>query len=162
MAAQLTIRPALVGDLPVILSLIRGLADYEKLSGQLVATEELLREHLFGLRPTAEVLVGFCDDQPAGYALFFPTFSTFLGRPGLFLEDVFVQPQFRGFGLGKKLLIEVARVARARNCGRLEWSVLDWNEPSIEFYKRLGAVPLEEWTMYRVAGDTLYHLASGG
>ena len=152
----------MVGDLPVILSLIRGLADYEKLSGQLVATEELLREHLFGPRPTAEVLVGFCDDQPAGYALFFPTFSTFLGRPGLFLEDVFVQPQFRGFGLGKKLLIEVARVARARNCGRLEWSVLDWNEPSIEFYKRLGAVPLEEWTMYRVTGDTLYHLASGG
>lgn len=160
--ALLTVRPATVDDVPLVLSLIRGLAEYEKLAGELVATEELLLEHLFGLRPSAEVLVGFCDGQPAGYALFFPTFSTFLGRPGIYLEDVFVLPEFRGMGLGKKLLIEVARIARSRNCGRLEWSVLDWNEPSIGFYKRLGAEPLGEWTMYRVTGDTLDRLAEGG
>ena len=154
-SSPLSIRPATPADVPLILSLIRGLAEYEKLADQAVVTEALLHEHLFGPRPSAEVLIGSCDGEPAGYALFFPTFSTFLARPGIFLEDLFVRPEFRGRGLGKKLLVEVAKIAQVRRCGRLEWSVLDWNEPAIRFYQSLGAKPLAGWTMQRVTGPDL-------
>ncbi|HWE97067.1 MAG TPA: GNAT family N-acetyltransferase [Tepidisphaeraceae bacterium] len=156
---NLLIRPATTADVPLILELIRGIAEYEKLSHEVVATEDLLREHLFGPRPAAEVLLAFVDGRSAGFALYFPNFSTFLGRPGVYLEDLYVRPEWRGKGIGKALLREVARVAASRNCGRLEWSVLDWNEPAIQFYKSLGAVPMDEWTVHRVTGDALRKLA---
>ena len=150
MRPQTEIAPATPRDVPTILSFIRELAEYEKLLDRCVATEAKLRETLFGPRPYAEVLMGRLDDAAVGYALFFHSYSTFLARPGIYLEDVYVQPAVRGRGVGKALLREVARVARDRNCGRLEWSVLDWNKPSIDFYLSLGAVPLDEWTMYRM------------
>ncbi|MDB5172361.1 MAG: putative acetyltransferase protein [Phycisphaerales bacterium] len=156
---NLLIRPATSEDVPLILDLIRGIAEYEKLSHEVVATEDLLREHLFGPRPAAEVLLAYVDGNSVGFALYFPNFSTFLGRPGVYLEDLYVRPEMRGKGVGKALLREVARVAARRNGGRLEWSVLDWNEPAIKFYKSLGAVPMDEWTVHRVTGDALRKLA---
>jgi len=153
------IRPATAGDVPRILGFIRALAEYEKLAHACIATEDLLHEHLFGSAKAAEVLIAELDGKPVAFALFFGTFSTFLARPGIYLEDLFVLPEARGRGVGKALLSEVARVAIQRNCGRLEWAVLDWNDPAIGFYKRLGAVPMEEWTTYRVTGERLKQLA---
>jgi len=148
-------------DVPVILQMIRDLADYERMSDQVVATETSLRESLFGERRDAEVLLAYADDNAAGFALFFHNFSTFVGRKGLYLEDLFVKPELRGAGIGKRLLVELARIAVERRCGRFEWSVLDWNEPAIGFYKKLGAVPLHDWTIFRVTGDALAKLAAG-
>lgn len=156
---QVRISPATEADVPIILELIRGLAEYEKLSHEVVATEQLLREHLFGPRPVAETRIAYLDQTAVGFALFFHNFSTFLGRPGIYLEDIFVRPQHRGKGIGKALLKEVARVAAERKCGRLEWSVLDWNEPAIRFYQSLGAKPMSQWTIYRMTGDAIRKLA---
>ena len=156
------IRPGTEEDVPLILSFIRELAEYERLSHEVVASEEMLRESLFGERRVAEVLLGHLDDEPAGFALFFHNFSTFLGRPGIYLEDLYVKPEFRGAGVGRALLVHLARIARERGCGRLEWSVLDWNEPAIGFYKRLGASPVSGWTVYRVTDEALAGLAAGG
>ncbi len=147
-------------DVPLILELIRGLADYEKLSHQVTATEEKLRATLFGPRPGADVLLAYMDTECVGFALFFPNYSTFLAKPGIFLEDLYVKPVWRGKGIGRALLSRVAQTARERDCGRLEWEVLDWNEPSIGFYKSLGAVPMDEWTKYRVTGEALEKLAA--
>jgi GNAT superfamily N-acetyltransferase len=147
-------------DVPVILQMIRDLAEYERMSDQVVATETGLRESLFSGQRDAEVLLAYADDKPAGFALFFHNFSTFVGRKGLYLEDLFVKPELRGAGIGKRLLVELARIAVERRCGRFEWSVLDWNEPAIGFYRKLGAVPMNEWTIFRVTGDALARLAS--
>jgi GNAT superfamily N-acetyltransferase len=144
---------------PLILSFIRELAEYERLSHEVVATEEALRDHLFGERPVAEVVIAESGGDPAGFALFFHSFSTFLGRPGIYLEDLYVKPEFRGKGMGRALLIHLARLAKERGCGRLEWSVLDWNEPAIGFYRGLGASPVGGWTVYRVSGEALEGLA---
>jgi GNAT superfamily N-acetyltransferase len=146
-------------DVPLILRLIKALAEYERMSDQVIATEQALHETLFGARPSAEVLVGYAGDEPAGFALFFHNYSTFLGKPGLYLEDLFVVPAFRGRGYGKALLTRLAQIAVERDCGRFEWSVLDWNEPAIGFYKKLGAQPMEEWTIFRVTGEALTRLA---
>ncbi len=154
------VREATVDDVTLILSLIRELAEYERLSHEVVATEEALRESLFGERRYAEVLIAEHDGVPAGFALFFHNFSTFLGKPGIYLEDLYVRPEFRGAGIGKKLLARLAKLAVTRDCGRLEWWVLDWNEPSIVFYKKLGAEPMDDWTVYRVTGSALEDLAS--
>lgn len=156
---RLTIRPAVAADVPVLLDFIRRLAEYEKLAHEVVATEELLRENLFGDRPVAEVLVATVDSVPAGFALFFHNFSTFLGRPGLYLEDLFVDPAFRGRGIGRALMVRLARIAAERGCGRFEWWVLDWNAPAIDFYATLGAVPMADWTVQRVEGEALARLA---
>ena len=153
------IRTATESDLPLILTFIRALAVYERLEDRVVATEEVLRESLFGARPYAETLLAEDDGTPVGFAIFFHNFSTFIGRPGIYLEDLFVNPEARGRGYGKALLARLAAIAKERNCGRLEWSVLDWNEPSIGFYKSLGAVPLDDWTMFRVTGGALDALA---
>jgi GNAT superfamily N-acetyltransferase len=155
------VREASEGDVPLILSLIRELAEYEKLSDEVVATEDGLRDSLFGERRYAEVLIAEHGGAPAGFALFFHNFSTFLSKPGIYLEDLYVKPEFRRAGIGKKLLVYLARLAKERDCGRLEWWVLDWNEPSIGFYERLGAVPMDDWTVYRVSGSALEDLASG-
>ena len=156
------VREASEGDVPLILSFIRELAEYEKLSEEVVATEDGLRESLFGERRYAEVLIAEHDGAPAGFALFFHNFSTFLGKPGIYLEDLYVRPEFRGSGIGKQLLVKLARLALSRGCGRLEWSVLDWNEPSIGFYMQLGAVAMDDWTIYRVSGHALQKLGGGG
>ena len=160
MSARIAIRPAVAADIPLILELIRALGEYERLAHEVVATEAGLHEQLFGAKPAAEVLIGEVDGQPAGFALFFHNFSTFLAKPGLYLEDVFVRPEQRGAGLGKALMVELARIAVARGCGRFEWSVLDWNQPSIDFYRSLGAVGMDEWTVQRVGGEALQRLAS--
>ncbi|MCI0572936.1 MAG: GNAT family N-acetyltransferase [Myxococcaceae bacterium] len=154
------IRQARREDVPLILQLIRELAEYEKLSHEVVATEAQLHEHLFGARPAAEVLIGEVNGEPVGFALFFQSFSTFLARPGLYLEDLFVRPAFRGKGLGKELLAELAHLAVQRGCGRLEWSVLDWNAPAIAFYQRMGARPLDGWTVNRLTGEALRDVAA--
>ena len=156
---RLRITRATERDVPLILRLIKALAEYERMSGDVVATEEGLRETLFGPRPAAEVVVGYAGEEPAGFALFFHNFSTFVGKPGLYLEDLFVVPKFRGRGYGKALLAHLARIAVERNCGRFEWTVLDWNEPAIGFYRKLGAVPMDGWTIFRVSGDALETLA---
>lgn len=156
---SLSIRPATPADLPLIADLIRALADYEKLAHEVRFDEATLGEKLFGPRPYAEVLIGEADGEPRGFALFFHNFSTFEGKPGIYLEDLFVMPEARGLGLGKALLVELARLAVARDCARLEWWVLDWNEPSIGFYKSLGARPMDEWTVMRVDGAALTALA---
>ena len=155
-----TIRAATPADVPVIGALIRELAVYEKLADQAVATDDDLRTHLFGPRPAAEVLVAMADGAVVGFALYFTSFSTFLGKPGLYLEDLFVLPAARGRGLGKALMIELAGIAVARGYGRFEWSVLDWNTPAIEFYRALGATPMDGWTVQRVTGDALTLLAA--
>jgi GNAT superfamily N-acetyltransferase len=146
-------------DLPLILSLIRQLAEYEKLSHVVVATEAILRESLFERR-AAEVVIAYAGDEPAGFAVFFRTFSTFLGVPGMYLEDLFVIPKFRRHGLGRQLLVHLARIAAERGYGRIEWSVLDWNELAIGFYKALGAAPMDEWTVFRLTGDSIHRLAA--
>ena len=154
--------PATVDDVPAILRLIQGLADYEKLSHEVVANEEALRRTLFSDRPAAETLLAFVGDEAVGFALFFHNYSTFLARPGIYLEDLFVLPEHRGRGYGRALLTRLAQIAVERHCGRLEWSVLDWNEPAIRFYKSLGAQPMDEWTIFRVTGDRLRQLGAPG
>lgn len=155
------IRPATPADVPTVARLIRALAEYEKLSHTLVLDEDRFRDHLFGPRPYCEVLIAEDAGVAVGYALFFPVYSTFLARPGIYLEDLFVLPECRGRGHGKALLTSLAKLAVERGCGRLEWSVLNWNEPSIGFYKALGAVPMDEWSVYRLTGDALTTLAGG-
>lgn len=154
-----TLRAATAADVPLILQLIRGLAEYERLPHDVVATESLLAEQLFGAHPGAEVVLAEWQGTPAGFALFCHNFSTFLGRRGLWLEDLFVVPACRGRGIGRALLAELARMAIARGCGRLEWSVLDWNVDAIGFYRALGARPMDEWTTFRMTGDALERLA---
>jgi GNAT superfamily N-acetyltransferase len=158
----LALRPATANDVPLILDLIRGLAEYERLPHAVVATEALLRDSLFGPVPAAEVVIAELDGVAAGFALFCHNYSTFLARRGLWLEDLFVRPAFRGQGIGRALLVHLAEVAVARDCGRLEWSVLDWNESAIGFYRSLGAVPMDEWTTFRVTGEALSRLAGRG
>jgi len=159
MAEIVSLRGATIADTPQILAFIQGLAEYEKLSHVCVATEESLHQTLFGPRPFAEVIIADFDGQPAGFALFFHNYSTFRARPGIYLEDLYVLPALRGKGIGKALLKELARLAVERGCARLEWSVLDWNSPAIEFYKSLGAQPQEEWTIFRVTDEALTRLA---
>lgn len=154
-----TIRPAHRGDVPTILALIRALAEYERLADQCRADAPSLEATLFGDRPAAEVLIAEVDGAAAGFALFFHNYSTFLARPGLYLEDLFVQPEHRGLGVGRRLMAELARIALARGCGRFEWSVLDWNAPAIGFYRRLGAIGMDGWTVQRVSGEALERLA---
>ena len=156
---SIRIRAAEPQDAALVLSFIRDLAEFEKLSDQVVATEEDIRRELFGPRPSAEVAIAELGGTPAGFALFFHNFSTFLGRPGLYLEDLFVRPEHRGQGVGQALLRHLARIAVDRNCGRFEWSVLDWNENAIRFYESLGAAALDDWTVYRVTGAALDELA---
>ena len=156
---SVTIRPAERADVPVIAELIRGLAVYERLENEVTMTESLLEQSLFGERPYAETLLAELDGRPVGFALYFHNFSTFLGRPGLYLEDLFVQPEHRGHGVGRALLRRLAQVALERGCARLEWVVLDWNESAIGFYEKLGAKPNSEWTTYRLTGDPLRALA---
>jgi GNAT superfamily N-acetyltransferase len=156
---QLEIRAATEDDVPLLLSLIKELADYERLSHEVAATEETLRHSLFGEQRVAEALLGFLGGDPAGFALFFHNFSTFLGRRGLYLEDLFVLPAYRGRGIGRRLLSHLARIAIERRCGRMEWWVLDWNETAIRFYRSIGARPMDDWTVYRLDGDALARLA---
>ena len=156
----MTLRPAIAADVPQILAFIRALADYERLLHEVVATEDGLRQALFGPRPYAEVVLAENAGAPVGFALFFHTFSTFVGRPGIYLEDLFVVPEARGMGVGKALLAELARLAVERRCGRVEWAVLDWNAPAIGFYDSLGARPNDEWTVYRLDGASLAALAA--
>jgi GNAT superfamily N-acetyltransferase len=154
------ILPGTPGDVPQLLAFIRELAEYERLADQVVATEEGLRATLFGPRPGAEILIARDAGAPAGFALFFPNYSTFLGKPGLYLEDLYVRPAFRGRGIGRALLARLARLAVERGCGRLEWAVLRWNEPALAFYRALGAVSLESWGLFRLDGDGLRDLAA--
>ena len=146
-------------DLPTILRFIKELAEYEKLSHQVVATEEGLRQCFFGPRPAAEAVLAYAGDEPVGFAIYFQTFSTFLGQPGIYLEDLYVTPACRGRGLGRRLMAHVARVAVERGCGRMEWSVLDWNELALGVYRKLGATPMAEWTVQRLTGPALRDLA---
>ncbi len=155
------IRSASIDDVPVILQFIRELAEYEKLTHACVATEAELAATLFGARPYAEVLIGEWDGEAVGFSLFFHNYSTFLAQPGIYLEDLFVRPAARGRGIGRALLTRIAELAVERNCGRVEWSVLDWNAPAIGFYRKLGAVPMEEWTTFRLTGDALRVLGGG-
>lgn len=156
----ISIRPATRADLPLIAQLIRDLAEYERLSDEVRFDLDVMGGHLFGERPAAEVLIGEIDGTPQGFALFFHNFSTFEGRPGIYLEDLFVRPDARGAGLGKALLVRLAALARSRGCARFEWSVLDWNEPSIGFYKSLGARMMDDWRIMRVDGEALDRLAA--
>lgn len=159
------LRPATPADIPLILSFIRALADYEKLTAEVEATEEKLHATLFGEKPAAECLLAFADAPgsaapvPAGFALYFTNYSTFLAKPGLYLEDLFVKPEFRGRGIGKALLLHLAQLANSRGCGRMEWAVLDWNAPSIAFYESLGARRLREWQICRLTGAALRQYA---
>jgi GNAT superfamily N-acetyltransferase len=158
----LSIRSATATDIALIAQFIRDLAEYERLAHEVRFDEAVLEAKLFGPRPYAEVLIGEIDGSPRGFALFFHNFSTFEGKPGIYLEDLFVRPEARGSGLGKALLKRLAALAVERDCARLEWSVLDWNEPAIQFYKSLGAMPMDEWTIYRADGAALIDLAKGG
>jgi GNAT superfamily N-acetyltransferase len=159
---QLTLRSATRDDVPVILRFIRGLAEYERLAHECVATEERLVRTLFGDRPAAEVRLAFMDDTPVGFALFFHNYSTFLAQPGVYLEDLYVEPAWRGHGVGRALLASLAALAVERQCGRLEWSVLDWNRDAIGFYESLGARGMTDWTVHRLTGEALNTLASEG
>ena len=154
MGENISFRAAGREDVPLILSFIRALADYERMSDQVIADEATLGEWIFE-RHSAEVLFVLREGREAGFAVFFHNFSTFLGRAGLYLEDLYVLPEYRGQGLGKALLRELARIALERGCGRMEWSCLDWNQPSIDFYRSMGALPMSEWTVYRLTGETL-------
>ena len=158
---MLEIKAAAIDDVPLIFSFIKKLAEYEKLLDEVVATEDGLREVLFGERRYAETVIAYSHNEPVGFALFFHNFSTFVGKPGIYLEDLFVDPAHRGKGYGKALLAHLAKLAQERNCGRLEWAVLNWNQPSIEFYESLGAKPMNEWTVYRLTGEALENLANG-
>jgi GNAT superfamily N-acetyltransferase len=157
--ASLQIRLARVEDVPVILQLIRDLATYERAPDEVTATEEQLVDVLFGQHPAAEVLLAFEEQLAIGFAVYFYNFSTWLGRPGLYLEDLFVKPEKRGKGYGRALLVELAKIARDRGCGRMEWAVLDWNEPAIRFYRALGAKPMDEWTVFRLTREEIAKLA---
>ncbi len=157
---ELEIRTTTEADVPVILSLIRELAEYERAPDAVVATDSGLREVLFGAKRSAEVLLALADGEPVGFAVYFYNFSTWLGRPGLYLEDLFVRPAVRGKGYGRALLERLAQIAKERGCGRMEWAVLDWNEPAIQFYRKLGADPLNEWTVFRLTADGIAKLAS--
>jgi GNAT superfamily N-acetyltransferase len=159
---EFMIRPARVEDVPVILQLIRDLATYERAPNEVTATKEQLVDVLFGKRRAAEVLLAFEGQSPVGFAVFFHNFSTWLGRPGLYLEDLFVEPEKRGKGYGRALLVELAKIARDRECGRMEWAVLNWNEPAIKFYRSLGAKPMGEWTVFRLTRDGIARLANSG
>jgi len=159
MPSDLKIRPARVEDVPIILQLIRDLATYERAPDMVIATKEQLVDVLFGERPVAEVLLAFEAESPVGFAVYFYNFSTWLGRPGLYLEDLFVKPEKRGKGYGRALLVELAKIARDRGCGRMEWAVLDWNEPAIKFYQTLGAKPMNEWTVFRLTSEEIAKLA---
>ena len=145
-------------DIPLILRFIRQLAEYERLSSEVVVTEDLLRESLFG-KPVAEVVLGHYQDRPVAFAVFFQNFSTFRGKPGLYLEDLFVIPEMRGKGFGRAMLVYLAKLARERKCGRFEWAVLDWNESAVRFYRNLGAVAMSDWTVFRLTGEALERLA---
>lgn len=153
------IRSATPDDVTIILQLIRDLAEYERAPKEVSATEKQLTDVLFGERRAAEVLLAFEGEKPVGFAVFFHNFSTWLGKPGLYLEDLFVKPDLRGKGYGRALLVHLAKIAHERGCGRMEWAVLDWNEPAIEFYKKLGAAPMNEWTVFRLTGDGIAKLA---
>lgn len=157
--ARIRIAPATKSQAPLILHFIKQLAEYEKLLDKVTADEALVESSLFGEKPCAEVLIGYLDEEPAGIAIFFSTYSTFLAKPGIYLEDLFVEPKFRGCGVGKALLVHLAKLVRERGGARLEWSVLNWNQPSIDFYKALGAAAQDAWTMYRVTGENLEKLA---
>jgi GNAT superfamily N-acetyltransferase len=159
-AENFQIRPARLEDIAIILELIRALATYERAPDEVVATEEQLVEVLFGERPVAEVLLAFEGELPVGFAVYFYNFSTWLGRPGLYLEDLFVKPEKRGKGYGCALLMELAKIARDRGCGRMEWAVLDWNEPAIKFYRALGAKPMDDWTVFRLTRKEIARLAN--
>ena len=156
---NLHIKPATRKDVSLILQFIKQLAEYEKLSHEVVATEDSLKQTLFGKQKIAEVILGYFEDKPVGFALFFHNYSTFLGKPGVYLEDLFIKPEYRGKGFGKAFLVYLAHLTKVRNCGRLEWSVLDWNEPSINFYEKLGAKAMKEWIGFRLTGDALNTLA---
>lgn len=160
MMPNFSIRAATVDDVPLVLRFIKALADYEKLPHEVTATEDLLRRNLFTERKTAEVLLAFEGDGAVGFAVFFHNFSTFLGKPGIYLEDVFIRPEFRGRGYGKALMVSVARLAKERDCGRFEFSVLDWNKPSLDFYRSLGAVAMDEWTVQRMTRPSIDTLAA--
>jgi GNAT superfamily N-acetyltransferase len=160
-SASVRLDPATPQDVPELLALIRELAEYEKLLPEVVATEALVHDALFGPRPTAEAVMARCDGAVAGFALFFHNYSTFLGRPGLYLEDLYVRPEYRGEGVGSVLLREMGRIALERNCGRMEWAVLDWNRRAIEFYHAMGARPVDGWTIYRMTGAAIRTLAEG-
>jgi GNAT superfamily N-acetyltransferase len=153
------IRSATIRDVPIILELIRDLATYERAPHEVTATEEQLNDVLFGEKPAAQVLLAFEGDAPVGFAIFFHNFSTWLGRPGLYLEDLFVKPEYRGKGYGRALLVYLAKIARDRGCGRMEWAVLNWNDPAIQFYRKLGAKPMDEWTVFRLTRDGIARLA---
>lgn len=159
-APSLAIAPATAADVPTVLTLIRELAEYERLLHEVVATEEMVRNALFGPKPVAECVIARSDGAPAGFALFFHNYSTFLARPGLYLEDLYVRPDYRGQGLGEALLRHLAHLAVERGCGRMEWAVLDWNKRAIEFYERMGARGVKEWTIFRVTGEALARLGS--
>ncbi len=154
-----SIRPATQTDIPVILQLIRDLAEYERAPNDVTATEAQLDMVLFGDNPSAKVLLAFENQTPVGFAVYFFNFSTWLGKPGLYLEDLFVKPEYRGKGYGRALLVDLAKIARDRACGRMEWAVLDWNEPAIQFYRKLGAKPMHEWTVFRLTRDEISALA---
>ncbi len=153
MDEKLIIRKAEEKDIPLIFTFIKELAAYEKLSSSVETTEEVLRKSLFGEKPYAEVLIAEYENEPAGQAIFFHNFSTFVGRPGIYLEDIYVRPHLRGKGIGKALLMHLIKLAKERNCGRVEWAVLDWNKSAIDFYKRLGAVPMDDWIIFRLTED---------
>lgn len=159
---KFTISNATAADVPTILQLIRDLAEYERAPDEVVATEDSLREILFGEEPAAHVMIAREGAEAVGFAVYFFNFSTWLGRPGLYLEDLFVRPDKRGHGYGRALLIELARVAQQRRCGRMEWAVLDWNDPAIQFYRKLGAQPMDEWTVFRLTSDGIAKLAASG
>ena len=160
MAIEVRIEKATVHDVPLLLSLIRALAEYERMSDVVVATETRLRDSLFGTNPCAEAAIARVEGEAVGFALWFQTYSTFLAKPGLYLEDLFVLPDWRGRGVGAALLRHLARIAVERDYGRMEWSVLNWNEPAVGFYRRIGAKPMDEWTVYRLVGEDLRRLAT--
>jgi GNAT superfamily N-acetyltransferase len=155
-----TIDPATETDVPLMLQLIRALAEYERLGHEVVATEPMIRESFFGAAPHARAVIARVGGEPVGFAIWFSTYSTFLSRPGIYLEDLFVLPGWRGKGIGRALLRHLARIAAEQGCGRIEWSVLDWNETAIGFYRSIGARPMSEWTVYRLTGDALDRLAN--
>ncbi|MBF0313428.1 MAG: GNAT family N-acetyltransferase [Oligoflexia bacterium] len=159
MSKNFIIKNATRDDIPTIFSFIKELAQYEKLEHEVVATPELLQETLFGDKAYAEVVIGYLDNSPVSFALYFHNYSTFLGRPGIYLEDLFVRPEFRGKGIGRRMLSYLGHLAKSRNCGRLEWWVLNWNKSAIDFYKTMGAKPMDEWTVFRVTEQSLDHLA---
>jgi GNAT superfamily N-acetyltransferase len=155
---NLDIKPANVRQVQLILDFIREIAEYEKLVHEVVADKKTLRNTLFGKNKSAEVVIGYCQGKPVGYALFFYNYSSFIGRHGLYIEDIYIKPEHRGKGYGKAFMVYLARIARDKKCGRMEWAVLTWNEPSIKFYKKLGAVSMDDWRIFRLSGDALKKL----